>query len=969
MKKQREQGMALVTALLVLLLVSSMIVGLAWMVMSDQKLGSNNSDRQRAFYAAEAGMESMTAALAAQFDVSPVVSAADVNTIMTTTAPTDMTLNGIQYTSDTANALCGTNGYCMTFTPDAFGNPSATTHTILSGQNAGLVALLTPYTLQVTAQTPMGSEVKLQRLVQTAAIPIFQFGMFSQTDLDFFAGPDFNFGGRVHTNGNLWLAEGGTLTFSDKVTAAGEIIRSNLENGYSTTTNYAGTVNITTNPGSGNYTNLTLSQGSIAGPNTYGGPYGSLWEPGFGNLASSVYHNNIGVKETGIVPLNVGIATPAIGGQSIDLIRLPQPGENVANPAKLSERYYGMGAPGQQGTSLRILLADYGPSGTCVDSDIVNLPLISAGVPVNLATLATPAGQYPMPKSGAKSNAGYTANPSPTGPAPYPNVSDGYWATSPSPLITGCIKIDYQTKAGGAYVDVTNEILNLGFTGRNLNPNWYNNSMNGATHKNASPLLSPLRPYLPTVQVAASACPDPSPNAVIRLARLRDNPSSSTLGTGVCGAPTALATDYWPNVLYDTREAIFRDNALAAGNVLSVNGEEPLGGAMYYVELDANNLARWFTGAIGASGAAALNISGYTVYFSDRRGDRFDNNPPASVGGALTKTGGYGYDDFVNPADTNGCPNNALDQGEDVEGDYNAAGVDTAPAPRTYGAAFTGASAPVYVNSLSPGGVSILLPSVLPQPVGAQLLAAATTGVSATTVFAKNPYPNCSTITSLWPGAVAQDPRDMRENFPLFFRRTLKVVNGATLNLGVCDGVSCGLTIASENPVYLQGDFNAGLNGNFGGAHVATSILADAVTLLSDSWNDVNSFAFPYTLANRQAVTTTYRVAVMGGKGVPFPQPSGTGQDFGTDGGAHNFLRYIENWGGQTLWYKGSIVSLFYNHQAVGSFKCCNTVYSPPTRGYNFDTEFLTPSLLPPLTPMLRSINTISMTQMNLSTQ
>ena len=470
MKKRREQGMALVTALLVLLLVSSMIVGLAWMVMSDQKLGSNNSDRQRAFYAAEAGMESMTAALAAQFAVSPVVSAADVNTIMTTTAPTDMTLNGIQYTSHTANALCGTNGYCMTFTPDAFGNPSATTHTILSGQNAGLVALLTPYTLQVTAQTPMGSEVKLQRLVQTAAIPIFQFGMFSQTDLDFFAGPDFNFGGRVHTNSNLWLAEGGTLTFSDKVTAAGEIIRSNLENGYSTTTNYAGTVNITTNPGSGNYANLTLTQGSIAGPNTYGGPYGALWEPGFGNLASSVYHNNVGVKETGIVPLNVAIATPAIGGQSIDLIRLPQPGENVSNPAKLGERYYGMGLEppggGLQGTSLRILLADYGPSGGCTDSDIVSLPLISAVAPVDLATLATPVGQYPMPLSGAKVSTGYTANPAPTGPAPYPNVSDGYWAKTGKPLITGCIKIDYQTKAGGAFVDVTTQILNLGFSGK-----------------------------------------------------------------------------------------------------------------------------------------------------------------------------------------------------------------------------------------------------------------------------------------------------------------------------------------------------------------------------------------------------------------------------------------------------------------------------------------------------------------------
>jgi hypothetical protein len=967
-KTHREQGMALVTALLVLVLVSSMIVGLAWMVMTDQRLGNNNSDRQRAFYAAEAGMESMAAALAAQFNASPVVSKADVNTIMATTVPADMTGSGIQYISHSTNALCGANGYCMTFTPDAFGNPAATTHTILTGQNAGLVGLLTPYTLQVTAVTPQGSEVKLQRIVQTAAIPIFQFGMFCQTDCDFFAGPDFNFGGRLHSNGNIWLAEGGTLTLSDKVTAAGEIIRSNLENGYPTATNYAGTVNITTNPGSGTYAALGLNQGSINGPNTYGGPYGSLNEPTFGNLASSTYNKNIGVKETGIVPLNVGIATPSIGGQSIDLIRPPVPGELVSNPGKLEERYYGLPA-----TSLRILLSDYGASGDCTTSDILALPLISAGNPVDLKTLATapPAGTYPLPTSDAQSGAGYTPNPSPTVPMPYPNVSDGYWATAGSPLVTGCIKIDYQVKAGGAYTDVTNEILKLGFTGRNLNPGWYTNSMNGAVHKNALGLLPPFRPYLPTSQVAASPCNDPSGNAVIRLARVRDNPSTGTAVNPCANGLITVAnpgTDFWPNVLYDTREAILRDNALPA-NFLSPTGQEPLGGAMYYVELDLTNLARWFTGVIGASGTNAINTSGYTVYFSDRRGNRLDPNSPPSVGPAPAKTGGYGYDDLVNPADTNGCPNNALDAGEDLEGDFNS-GWDTTPVLRTYGTAFSGASAPAGVNSLAPLNVSILLPKVLPLPVTpAEPLLAATTNVTATTVFALNPYPNCNTKTSLWPGAVPQDPRDMRENFPLFFRRALKLVNGGSINLGVCDTVNCGLTIASENPVYVQGDFNALPNGNFGGTHIAASILADAVTLLSNNFNDVNTFAFPYTLGSRLAVTTTYRVAVMGGKGIPFAQPAGTGNDFGTDGGAHNFLRYIENWGGQTLWYRGSIVSLFYSHQAIGTFKCCNTVYSPPTRGYNFDTEFLTPSLLPPQTPMLRSLNTISMTQMDLSTQ
>ena len=54
-------------------------------------------------------------------------------------------------------------------------------------------------------------------------------------------------------------------------------------------------------------------------------------------------------------------------------------------------------------------------------------------------------------------------------------------------------------------------------------------------------------------------------------------------------------------------------------------------------------------------------------------------------------------------------------------------------------------------------------------------------------------------------------------------------------------------------------------------------------------------------------------------------RPWASWMDFGTDGGTHNFLRYIENWD-ETLYYEGSIVSMYYNHQAVGTFKCCTTV-------------------------------------------
>jgi hypothetical protein len=966
-RNRREKGMALATALLVLMLVSSMIVGLSWLVMTDQKLGGNNSDRQRAFYGAEAGMEALTAGLSNSFNANYALSAGDITTLLNTTYTNTTNIPNVAFQTPT-----GTNGFELLFTPDTapgnLGNPLATKHTILSGNYAGLVGLLTPYTMQVTARTNGGSEAKLQRTVQTVAIPVFQFGIFSQTDLSFFAGPNFNFGGRVHSNGNLWLAEGSgsTLTMADKVTSAGEIIRSNLQNGWPTSTNYTGTVTITTNPGSASFVPLTAGQGSVNGPNSITG-LGGLNEPAFSTLAKGTYNGNIGVKETGVQPLNLTIATPAIGGIPIDMIRLPVPNENATNPGKLSERYFSQ-------ASLRILLADYGPSGTCADSDLTTLPLPSAGAPVDLATLAwdtsSPGGTPPYKAAPAfinAANVGVSVYPMPvsaaTGAVYTP--ADGYWVTKWWPIETGCLKIDYQTKAGGAFTDVTAEILNLGYTGRNINPQ-SKATMSIAGNQSPNRLALPgaqTNGQGPTIDAAAATvgCLDPSPNAVIRLSRIRDNPSFAN-GVGGCGVPFAgpaiqHGTDFWPNVLFDPREGNLRDTVLA-GNPVT------LAGTMHYVELDVNNLARWFTGAIGASGANANNLTGYTLYFSDRRGDRKDPTPPPSVPLAPpAKTGGFGYDDIANgvSAPLTGCPNGGFEQGEDLEDDFNNNGVGLSPALRVYGGTFPTDAATNPNNLWKIGAAAINLANVL------------------NTVVANNP--NCGGPGKDWPYAIATNAQDVRENPSVFFRRALKLVNGSTIALGVCDAVACGLTVVAENPVYVQGDYNAnagncaGCNGPppavnaFNNAFVAAAVMGDAVTFLSNRWNDINSFAFPYNLAGRAAITTNYRTAIVGGKGIPFLNPAGTGQDYGTDGGTHNFLRYIENWGGQELNYKGSIVSLYFSHQAVGTYKCCTTVYSPPTRGYNFQTEFLTPSLLPPRTPMFRAINTIGFTQLILPTQ
>src|SRR5208282_5598165 len=112
----------------------------------------------------------------------------------------------------------------------------------------------------------------------------------------------------------------------------------------------------------------------------------------------------------------------------------------------------------------------------------------------------------------------------------------------------------------------------------------------------------------------------------------RDNSSTSTLANGGCGVGLTAGKvttyplnpyDYWPNTLYDPREGALRDTA--PSNTAGVSGKVynqmiALSGVMQYIELDANNIARYFSGAIGSSGTLAFDPNNapndFTVYVS-----------------------------------------------------------------------------------------------------------------------------------------------------------------------------------------------------------------------------------------------------------------------------------------------------------------------------------------------------------------
>jgi hypothetical protein len=591
------------------------------------------------------------------------------------------------------------------------------------------------------------------------------------------------------------------------------VIRTNLSNGWPSTSTYNGTVKVSTAPGT--YRSLKMSEGSLTG--TIGS---SQNEPTWTNLSLGTYNGNIRNGRTGAKRLDLAVIT--VGGQTTDLIRRPASStEDTSNPTLFGQRYFSM-------ASLRILLSDS-------PGEITSLPTVTSSAPVFLDNLMF----NPI--------SGYTVDASHPPLAVSSGISgDGYRSPAGTALLGGYLKIEKQDTSGN-WTDVTTDILNLGIAGKNL---------------------------------SVAGCTDPNPDAVIRIEHLRDNPSG-----GGCGNGSVSATDYWPNVLYDSREGDVRDDNSTGSSAIY------LGGVMSYIELDARNLSRWFRGDIGTQGTGAMNVTGYVVYFSDRRGNK---------NGSGVETGEYGYEDVINPQTSAGTPNGTLDPGEDV----NANGVLD-----TYGG----------IPRPPAGGTSPLNSSATP-----------VTSVSA---------------------AVA------KVNRAIFFRRALKVTDGSLGNI-----IAPGLTIVAENPVYLQGDWNA--SGGFGDPHVATAIMADALTLLSNNWNDDRSFSSPQNPAGRQATTTWYRLAVIAGKTLSFPQPTwGATKDFGTDGGVHNFLRYLESWSGATLNYRGAIASFYISRQAIGTYKCCNNVYSPPSRGYNFDTDFLTPALLPPRTPVFRDLNSLGFTQ------
>jgi len=166
-------------------------------------------------------------------------------------------------------------------------------------------------------------------------------------------------------------------------------------------------------------------------------------------------------------------------------------------------------------------------------------------------------------------------------------------------------------------------------------------------------------------------------------------------------------------------------------------------------------------------------------------------------------------------------------------------------------------------------------------------------------------------------------------------QRAIELTNGSTLPTN-------GLTVASQNPVYVAGDYNTGTNppSNSGDTSQPTgtgytrqpaSIVCDAVDILSNSWTNAES---TNSISGRVASNTTVNAAIIAGI-----VPTGSAGD-NYSGGAPNFPRFLEDWSSSTFTYYGSMVELFSSQQATAPFSEASTIYKWPTRVWHFDTNF-----------------------------
>jgi Tfp pilus assembly protein PilX len=208
----------------------------------------------------------------------------------------------------------------------------------------------------------------------------------------------------------------------------------------------------------------------------------------------------------------------------------------------------------------------------------------------------------------------------------------------------------------------------------------------------------------------------------------------------------------------------------------------------------------------------------------------------------------------------------------------------------------------------------------------------------------------------------------------------IRVYNGQDLVTPINSETPQGLSIISDQAVYVRGDYNckaACTASTFEssantGQRIPAAVMADSINVLSNLWplDDLTSI----NLKDRVPSETTINAAFLAGIDITGGKNRDNQDlDDGTGGGLNNYPRFHEYWKDFKFNYLGSLVSLSAPRRVNGPFcgsgglnsdgvtyttgtnSSCN-IYYPPTRNWSYDTQFNNAANLPPLTPRVVSL-------------
>ena len=195
-----NDGFAMAATLGVLTLLSVLVIAVFADAMASFRSGMTDLEKARTYFAAEAAAESAMAQLAAVLE-DAVIEDEELNSIV---APT---IEG--------------------FTFDSFSvvrEGVVTTERITDGPFAGLFSRT--QVVEITSEA-VSSDYTRSAIMVTAkaqAIPIFQFGVFFEKDLEITNGPRLDFDGWVHSNGNIYLNSANQF-FGDLITTPNNLYK------------------------------------------------------------------------------------------------------------------------------------------------------------------------------------------------------------------------------------------------------------------------------------------------------------------------------------------------------------------------------------------------------------------------------------------------------------------------------------------------------------------------------------------------------------------------------------------------------------------------------------------------------------------------------------------------------------------------------------------------------------------------